>query len=137
MKRQNLFLAALAFNQLSVTNELSREEYAALKIQTAFRASQAQEEAQDLRFEKFQTNYLNPIPFKEFRHLICSGNYLNRTDLLGHFVQMVRKETVHFPKEMISTEFKNRFDLRTIQMYQEACFDAFEQRTVQEIQKTK
>jgi len=38
---------------------------------------------------------------------------------------------------MISTEFKNRFDLRTIQMYQEACFDAFEQRTVQEIQKTK
>ena len=137
MKLQNIFLAVLAFNQLSVTNELSREEYAALKIQTAFRASQAREEAQDLRFEKFQTQYLNPIPFKEFRDLICSGNYLNRTDLLGSFVQMVRKETVHFPKKLIDSEFQNRFDLKTIQLYQEACFDAFEQRAVQEIQKNK
>jgi|GEM_PF-807925 len=134
MKLQNLFLVALAFNQLSFSDYLSPEEYAAIKIQTAFRASQNKKQVQeDLLLKKFQDLYLNPIPYQEFRNLICSGNYLNRTDLLGHFVQMVRKETVEFPKEMISTEFKNRFDLNTIKLYKKACNINFESRAFHEI----
>jgi len=138
MKLQNLLLVVLACAHLSSADELSREEYAALKIQTAFRASQARRQIQeDLQLDKFQTTYLNPIPYQELRDLICSGNYLNRTDLLGHFVHITRKETINFPKQLIDPEFHNRFDLSTMQLYKKAWTLHFQQRAIHEIKTNK
>lgn len=111
------------------------EESSAIKIQTAFRAYQARNELRELQYEKFQNDFLNNIPYIEFRDLICSEAYLNRTDLLGSFLRMTTKQEVRLPKKLIDPNFHKQFDQKYIQTFQQVCFDAFENRATEQITK--
>lgn len=117
----------LLYNYTAMTDEISPAEYAAVKIQTAFRAYQLK---QTTTYQAFKFYIISSIPYNTYRDMICKNQITSDNDLFLKYLHYAASN----PEEILAdAKLQHRYKKN----YEQACYEIFIDRAINEIESKR